>query len=162
VDSSQPKPLATWNPTRGIWETETFDLLSEHSEPYSATWPTSGMTHAGRAFELPTPEHPTAGTGSSSSPVLPTPTVVDMGANRTLDEWEDWTTAMRERHGNGNGHGASLAIEALRLFPTPDASLGIRGGKADPARRRAQGHSVTLEDVIRGGPTALQFDAGNE
>jgi len=60
--------------------------------------------------------------------LLPTPTVVDMGANKTPDEWADWTGSMRERHGNGNGHGASLTQEALGLTgsstppPSPDGS----------------------------------------
>jgi len=52
---------------------------------------------------------------------LPTPTVVEMGANKTVEEWDDWTAAMRERHGNGNGHGPSLSIEARRMLPTPTA-----------------------------------------
>lgn len=51
--------------------------------------------------------------------LLPIPTVVDMGANKTPQEWDEWTGAMRDRHGNGNGHGASLTQEALALLPTP-------------------------------------------
>ena len=31
---------------------------------------------------------------------------------------------MHAKHGNGNGHGKSLAIEAQRLLPTPRASDG--------------------------------------
>lgn len=54
--------------------------------------------------------------------LLPTPTVVDMGANKTPQEWDEWTGAMRDRHGNGNGHGASLTQEALALLPTPKAT----------------------------------------
>jgi len=50
--------------------------------------------------------------------LLPTPTVVDMGARKTVEEWEVWTLAMKDRHGSGNGHGKSLSIEA-RLLPTP-------------------------------------------
>lgn len=53
--------------------------------------------------------------------LLPTPTVTDMGRNKTPEEWDSWTAAMRRRHGNGNGHGASLEIEAQRLLPTPTA-----------------------------------------
>ena len=34
--------------------------------------------------------------------LLPTPTVMDMGSNKTPEEWETWTEAMRDRHGNGN------------------------------------------------------------
>jgi hypothetical protein len=50
--------------------------------------------------------------------------------------------------------GMPLTI-AVQLLPTPDASLGTRGGKADPEKRRAGGHSITLEDVIRGGETVI-------
>ena len=52
--------------------------------------------------------------------LLPTPTVVDMGA-------------MRDRHGNGNGHGASLTQEALALLPTPS---GPASGDMDNPRPR--------------------------
>jgi DNA (cytosine-5)-methyltransferase 1 len=57
--------------------------------------------------------------GSGSSVILlPTPVVNDMGEGKTPSEWSEWSEAMRQRHGNGNGHGPSLAIEAL-LLPTP-------------------------------------------
>jgi DNA (cytosine-5)-methyltransferase 1 len=67
--------------------------------------------------------------------LLPTPTVVDMGERKTLDEWDAWTAAMKARHNSGNGHGNSLSIEARRLLPTPtttqrgtDARLSEREG----------------------------------
>jgi DNA (cytosine-5)-methyltransferase 1 len=50
--------------------------------------------------------------------LLPTPAVNDMGAGKTVDAWDAWTDDMRRKHGNGNGHGASLAIEVQRLLPT--------------------------------------------
>tara|TARA_R100000808_G_scaffold4752_3_gene15084 strand:+ start:18053 stop:18811 length:759 start_codon:yes stop_codon:yes gene_type:complete len=56
--------------------------------------------------------------------MLPTPVVNDMGAGKTVAEWDAWTADMQARHGNGNGHGASLAIEAARLLPSPRAPLG--------------------------------------
>lgn len=46
--------------------------------------------------------------------LLPTPAVNDMGAGKTVEDWDAWTARMRAVHGNGNGHGKSLAIEALR------------------------------------------------
>ena len=46
---------------------------------------------------------------------LPTPAVNDMGAGKTVNDWDDWTDTMKARHGNGNGHGKSLHIEAARL-----------------------------------------------
>ena len=51
--------------------------------------------------------------------LLPTPAVNDMGSAYTPDERDAWTEKMRAAHGNGNGHGASLHVEALRLLPTP-------------------------------------------
>lgn len=46
--------------------------------------------------------------------LLPTPAVNDMGANKTPEAWDEWTADMQARHGNGNGHGKSLHIEAAR------------------------------------------------
>lgn len=60
--------------------------------------------------------------------LLPTPVVNDMGAGKTPEAWDEWTSVMQERHGNGNGHGRSLAIEAARLLPTPK-SQGNRAGR---------------------------------
>lgn len=51
--------------------------------------------------------------------LLPTPAVNDMGEGKTVEAWDEWTAKMKAAHGNGNGHGASLAIEAQRLLPTP-------------------------------------------
>jgi DNA (cytosine-5)-methyltransferase 1 len=45
-----------------------------------------------------------------------------MGRAYSPDEWDEWTERMRAEHGNGNGHGKSLHIEALRLLPTPRTS----------------------------------------
>lgn len=54
--------------------------------------------------------------------LLPTPVVNDMGEGKTLERWDEWTAEMQAKHGNGNGHGRSLAIEAMRLLPTPKAT----------------------------------------
>ena len=81
-----PQPIATWNPTRMLWETDTLDLFSEHSEPYSETLPTSGMTRSGRLLPPPTSVPVTAVNESSSSQLLPTPTTRDhKGRNQRND-----------------------------------------------------------------------------
>jgi DNA (cytosine-5)-methyltransferase 1 len=54
--------------------------------------------------------------------LLPTPAVNDMGAAYTPDEWDAWCEAQKAKHGNGNGRGKSLHVEAARLLPTPNAS----------------------------------------
>ncbi len=64
---NKAQPFAIWNPTRGIWETSQPDLFG-HLAPYSAIWPTSGMTHDGSAYPLPTSAHPTPDSASSSLP----------------------------------------------------------------------------------------------
>jgi len=61
------QPFAVWNPTRDIWETPQPDLFGRLA-PYSAIWPTSGTTHDGSAYPLPTSAHPTPDSASSSSP----------------------------------------------------------------------------------------------
>lgn len=65
-----PSPFATWNRDRDIWETDQPDLLSGHSGVFSETWPASGMTRSGVAFE-----HPMSvpRTGASGSSLLHTP-----------------------------------------------------------------------------------------
>ena len=76
--------------------------------------------------------------------LFPTPTVVDLGNNKTIDEWEAWTDKQRVKHGNGNGHGASLSIEAQRLLPTPNATDGVKGTNHSPEHRKHIGHQIGL------------------
>lgn len=130
------------------------------------------MTRRGELFRLATPAHLTNERASSSSrlptPVadhsrglpqpgtdfqslpnavislLPTPAVNDMGAGKTVEQWDAWTERMRERHSNGNGHGDSLSIEALRLgVGTPKPS---RGGKPSPDAELPGQLSMTTTD----------------
>ena len=63
------EPLARWDRARSAWVT-TESLLCEHSAVFSETWPTSGMTRSGVAYELPTWEPVTDGSECS---YLPTP-----------------------------------------------------------------------------------------
>lgn len=79
--------------------------------------------------------------GGSDAPVrrdadvslLPTPAVNDMGAGKTVEDWDAWTARMKAAHGNGNGHGKSLSIETQRLavadlMPTPSVA-DVEGGR---------------------------------
>ncbi len=56
--------------------------------------------------------------------LMPTPTVMDMGNNKTPEEWAAWKDEQRAKHNNGNGHGESLTQAA------------IAWGKYEPAIRR--------------------------
>lgn len=222
-----PMPLAMWNRARGVWETEQVNLLCGHSEPFSQTWPTSGMTRGGWAFELPTWEHPMDGSGSSSLPtpratrggsategrygpnlgmvLLPSPTVSeangagahgdggldlrttvamlptpttrdhkgrnqrdddtcltgallptpavndDMGEGKTVEAWDEWTSKMQAKH--ANGHGASLAIEAQRLLPTPKATNNENRQSLD---RYGMNLGMALDELLLGVTTSPQ------
>jgi DNA (cytosine-5)-methyltransferase 1 len=65
--------------------------------------------------------------------LLPTPAVNDMGAGKTPEQWDEWTAKMRAKHGNGNGHGASLHIEAARIgASTPPQSPAGPESSDDP------------------------------
>jgi len=84
--------------------------------------------------------------------LLPTPTVVDMGGNKTPDEWEAWTDEQRAKHANGNGHGASLNIEAVKLMPTPNTMdhLPPRSAEkiAESKKRTPGGYANIRETVV--------------
>jgi DNA (cytosine-5)-methyltransferase 1 len=62
----------------------------------------------------------------AGSPLLPTPTVNDMGVGKTLDWWDAWTEKMRSAHGNGNGHSNSLSIEVKRIERWDDYLPALR------------------------------------
>src|SRR5690625_1252055 len=105
----QHKVIATWNSDRDLWETSQTSLF-EPLAVYSETWPTSGMTHNGTAYELPTSEHHTDGTGSSS--LLPTPGARDYKGKK--GGAKDGTF----------GKDLNWVAEEIKLLPTPKAGDG--------------------------------------
>jgi DNA (cytosine-5)-methyltransferase 1 len=90
---------------------------------------------------------------SAVTHLLPTPAVNDMGAGKTVEHWDEWTAAMQAKHGNGNGHGKSLAIETLRLLPTPRARDAQPEGQAAGERRMELYATGTLSTVLALLPT---------
>lgn len=133
-----PEPIAEWNPARCVWETGQGQLCG-HSDVWSETWPTSGMTRGGVAYPLPPWEPHTSGTGSS---LLPTPRVSD-------------------RKGPGRerlGFGLDLRT-AVTLLPTPVTTDSKAAAPADEARNspglRAIEHLLPTPrtgDGTKGGP----------
>ena len=87
-------PFATWNPSRGCWETSQRDL-SGRTEPYSEIWPTSDELRDGSAYRRHWPVHRITGSGSSSPHIaralFRTPLASDSSA-----EARPWT-----RYGHG-------------------------------------------------------------
>lgn len=90
--------------------------------------------------------------GAAEVTLLPTPAVNDMGAGKTIEAWDAWTAKMQAKHGNGNGHGKPLAIEAQRLLPTPRATDGTKGG---PGQRGSSGDLTMPSVAVRLLPTPL-------
>lgn len=109
-----PERIATWNPARGVWETENADPHCGHSAPYSATWPVSGSMRSGSAFLRPAWVPATSGSAPSSSrgPLLKTPTS-QLGVNGGPQP-----PAKRK----AGGHGPTLEDEVVFLFAVPASS----------------------------------------
>lgn len=153
VDSFLPWRLAQWNPTRGVWETGQLDLLSGLSELYLETWPTSGMTHGGVAYELPTPELPTDASASSS---LRTPTARDSAASGGSTSSDVTLTDAVVRTELGS------RPNPRHLLKTPTSQLAVNGGSQHPDKGRSGGHGPTLADEVEHLlPTPAAHDSGN-
>ena len=133
---SAQKPIATWNPARDAWEETTTGLFCEHSDVFSETWPASGMTLHGQAYELPMWAHRTGASGSSSSPGLllktPTAQLAVNGGSQHPDKRK------------AGGHGPALADEIEHLLPTPKAVDGDHPG----IRTIKPGQSLHLSAVL--------------
>ena len=150
--------IATWNPERDCWETGVEDIFG-HSDVYSETWPTSGMTRNGVAYALPTwAPHTTASASSSSPPAktFRTPAAAEAeggprdrnrpGATMRLSD------QVREEMEDGN----------LRVLKTPTSQLAVNGGSQHPEKRKAGGHGPTLADEVEHLlPTPVAQPSGN-
>jgi hypothetical protein len=153
TDTSGPTfyaPLGKWDRDSQSWKTSEATSLWALTLS-SLTLPTWGGLHDGELYEHPTPELLTSGLDSSSLPtptgddannvtrasgqyqsltrtvmtsLLPTPAVNDMGEGKTLEWWDDWAPRQKSSDGRPAPHGKSLAIEAMRLLPTPTVQQG--------------------------------------
>ena len=88
TQSPTEQPFATWNPTRGIWETTQLDLYGL-SAPFSAIWPTCGWMQDGSVYRLPLSALLTNASASSPSPgaLFRTPLATDSSrGGETLDQ----------------------------------------------------------------------------
>jgi hypothetical protein len=121
-----PKPIATWNSARGVWEVPGgASHLCGHSELYSGTWPTSGTWDLGSAYEPRTWERPIPASAPSSSPG-PQTVHRELAGGRLL---KTPTSQLAVNGGSqhpdkrkAGGHGPTLADEVEHLLPTPTAA----------------------------------------
>lgn len=124
-----PTPFAFFDRESSSWRTSQGSLLPEDSTASSPTWPRSGMTRRGEAFELQTWEPPTDASACSS---LPTPTARDhKGHNQRRDSTcltgallptpgaNDATGPEPLTQREARGAGGSALRDLPTLLPTP-------------------------------------------
>jgi len=165
----RPGPIASWDTGSGSWldaNGMNGDLFGQ-SEPFSGTWPVSGMTRNGVAYPQPTRAHPTAGSGSSS--LLPTPAAGNFNDGETLESWEARRQANLAKGINGNGQGTPLAIAAQQLLPTPEASdaTGGRvaaemGGQRPSGSKRAVTVATAVTHLLKTPTAQLATNGGSQ
>lgn len=111
---TSPTPFAYYDPDESCWKTSQGTFPWD-SATYSATWPRSGMTRGGAAFELPTPAPLTDGSACSS--LLATPAAQEPGG--TVEAH----LQRKNRHDGANRTKPShLSLQVTQLLPTPAAS----------------------------------------
>jgi DNA (cytosine-5)-methyltransferase 1 len=94
----------------------------------------------------------------SAVTLLPTPAVNDMGAGKTVEGWDAWTARMKAAHGNGNGHGNSLHVEAMRLAKEGNQDAGQEPGEQRPVESGDPLRLMSPAAALAGGPG--EADAG--
>jgi hypothetical protein len=128
------KQIAVWNTDLKLWTKPNEVLFSEHLELFSATWPTSGMTLSGVAYELVMPVHHTNASESLSWPTLATPTTGEtVGPSLATSGGENLRTQIAILNGK------------YELLRSPTASQG-QGGALGEAEARKRGNTVGIRD----------------
>lgn len=123
-----------------------------HSDVYSETWPTSGITRNGVAFALPTWAPPTTGSASSSSPpaeMLRTPAAAEAEGGALSPE----RARVENRTLRLTGQILDMVApeqmsDAWKALKTPTSQLAVNGGSQHPDKRKAGGHGPTLADEV--------------
>lgn len=148
-----------WNPTRQVWETEQADLFSGQREPYSATWPTSGMTRNGRLLPLPMSGHRIGENECSSSPKLPTPKAHDgvFGTPRTSGRPIEKSTHLQTIVGLLSAPNLNLDAVTPHFAGRVDTNSGCIATGSDDALNHANAQASLLPtpratDGMKGGP----------
>ena len=158
-----PNQLAIWNPDRDCWETGVEDIFG-HSDVYSETWPTSGMTRNGVAYALPTWAPPTTASACSSSPpaeMFRTPAAAEAEGGALSPE----RARVENRTLRLTGQILDMVApeqmsDAWKALKTPTSQLAVNGGSQHPEKRKAGGHGPTPPDEVEHLlPTPTAMDA---
>jgi len=107
-----PKPFANYDPATQSWKTYPVISLWD-SEPYKGSWPRSGMTQDGIAYQLPPSAPRTSATAFSSS--------LHHGPNSD----GLWPIATTQDHATRYAQGGMPLGMAARLFPTPTSTANM-------------------------------------
>lgn len=139
-----PKPFASYDPDTQSWKTYPDTSLLD-SEPYKASWPRSGMTVDGTAYQLPPSAPRTSATEFSLS------------LHRGPNSIGLWPTATTQDHATRYSQGGMPLGMAARLWPTPRAT--------ETSQLHGKFPNPTLLDVARLFPTptaTANINAPNE
>ena len=129
-------PFAYFDPDTQSWKTSQV-TFQQDSEQYKASWPRSGMTVDGIAYQLPPSAHRTSVIEFSSS--------LHQGPN----SHGLWPTATTQDHATRYAQGGMPLGMAARLFPTPTTSgPGGTGHRNKLKKMRDQG--MISDDEFRG------------
>lgn len=140
-----PESFARFSPDTFSWKTRQCLLLGG-LESFSETWPNYGMMRDGECSAQPALEHPTC---ESESGFVPTPTAND--SSNTAN-----STANRSNPDSKHHSGTTL-VDYIRLWPTPTASLGTKGGRVTP-RKGSEGGTLIEAVSARMFPTPTRRD----
>lgn len=137
---TSPEPFAIFDRDSCSWRTSRQSLPLENLPALPVTWPRSGTWDLSAAYELPTSEPRTGGSGSSSSPAL-------LGTPRCSDGMKH---PLRRNVVNARGR----LEDQVSLLSTPRASDGEKGG---PNQRGSSG-DLMLPSAVMLLPTPITSD----
>jgi hypothetical protein len=84
-----------------------------------------------------------------------------MGDNKTLQWWDEWAPRQRAADGRVAPHGKSLAIEAMRMLPTPTVQDGENTAGPSQFHRNSLPLNTFVVALQTGVSTSLPSDGGN-
>jgi len=117
--------LASYDPASSSWRTSQACLVSGW-EPFSETFPRSGMMLSGTVYQLVPSAPLTDGIGYG---LWPTPDASVAQYGEGTETWLERRERVKLTAKNGNGMGMPLTI-AVQLWPTPVASNNRKSAKA--------------------------------
>jgi len=138
--------LASYDPATSSWRTSQRSLLEEW-EPFSATFPRSGMTRSGTLFQL---QPLVRRTGETESGLWRTPSAAEPGVKaERLTSREPGGQARHYDKETGRlaQIGLSQQVQLRAMYPTPSASQMPCEGTVRLARQRWLDGDCTLEEA---------------